>query len=174
MSILRSARPKVPLSKAKTSGIKIFAVAVPIVLATVPLARAGGSIGLTETIACDPLTGLALSGYDPVAYFLQGKPVLGSPAHEAVWEGAVFRFANAANRALFLDSPESYAPRFGGYDPVGVGRLRPRPGKPGLFLVRDGALYLFASPRNRESFLATTDTAALQEDWTRLKADLAP
>lgn len=173
MSILRSARPKVPHPQ-KTSGLTIFVLAVLAVFAAVPLARAGGSIGLTETIACDPLTGLALSGYDPVAYFVDGRPVPGSPAHEAVWEGAVFRFANAANRALFLDSPEAYAPRYGGYDPVGVERLRPRPGKPGLFLIRDGALYLFASPQNRTSFLATTDTAALQADWARLKAELAP
>ena len=67
-------------------------------------------------------TGLAISGFDPVAYFTDGKPVFGRPDLELSLGGAVWRFRNVGNRAAFADHPEIYRPRFGGYDPVAVAR----------------------------------------------------
>src|SRR5690349_15794259 len=59
--------------------------------------------------------GVALSGYDPVAYFTDKKPVPGDPAYQAVHNGAVYRFASDAHRWQFLREPDRYAPAFGGY-----------------------------------------------------------
>lgn len=59
--------------------------------------------------------GLAIKGYDPVAYFKEGKPVKGSGQYELEWKEAKWRFSSAANRDLFKDNAQEYAPRYGGY-----------------------------------------------------------
>ena len=76
----------------------------------------------TERIVADPHTGLALYGLDPVTYFTEGEPKAGESAFEYQFGGVIWRFVNEGNRAAFVANPEIYAPRFGGYDPVGVAR----------------------------------------------------
>ena len=67
-------------------------------------------------------TGLAIDGYDPVAFFTDGKPVQGSADLELRYGGVVWRFTNVGNRAAFAAAPNVYMPQYGGYDPVGVAR----------------------------------------------------
>src|SRR5262245_66137672 len=55
----------------------------------------------------------AIHGYDPVAYFTDGMPVMGKEEFQLEWMGAKWRFATAEHRELFQKSPESYAPRYG-------------------------------------------------------------
>ena len=59
--------------------------------------------------------GIAIKGYDPVAYHKDGKPVKGSGEYELTWKDAKWRFASAEHRDLFEADPENYAPRYGGY-----------------------------------------------------------
>jgi hypothetical protein len=59
--------------------------------------------------------GLAIKGYDPVAFFKDGKPVEGSGKYEFEWKEARWRFASAEHRNLFKANPEIYTPRYGGY-----------------------------------------------------------
>ena len=59
--------------------------------------------------------GVAIKGYDPVAYFTMGEPVKGIKEFEIQWKGAKWRFSSAAHRDLFTDNPEKYAPQYGGY-----------------------------------------------------------
>ena len=59
--------------------------------------------------------GIAIKGYDPVAYHTDGKPVEGSNHYELKWKDAKWRFASAEHRDLFKANPEKYAPRYGGY-----------------------------------------------------------
>ena len=59
--------------------------------------------------------GVAIKGYDPVAFYKDGKPVKGSDKYEYKWKDAKWRFASAENRDLFKANPENYAPRYGGY-----------------------------------------------------------
>ena len=59
--------------------------------------------------------GVALKGYDPVAYFTLGKAVKGSKDYTYTWKGAGWWFANQGHRELFKKNPEKYAPQFGGY-----------------------------------------------------------
>ena len=99
-------------------------------------------------------TGLAISGFDPVAYFTEGKPKFGRPDMELNLAGAVWRFRNEGNRAAFTDHPEVYSPRFGGYDPVAVARGASVPGHPLFWVVVGGRLYLFYDAKAREAFIA--------------------
>jgi hypothetical protein len=59
--------------------------------------------------------GIAIKGYDPVAYFNVGEPVKGVEGFEYVWNGARWRFSSAEHRDLFIAEPEKYAPQYGGY-----------------------------------------------------------
>ena len=59
--------------------------------------------------------GLAIKGYDTVAYFTDGKPVKGSSDYEYKWQGARWRFANQEHLDMFKADPERYAPQYGGY-----------------------------------------------------------
>lgn len=59
--------------------------------------------------------GLAIKGYDPVAYFVDGRPIEGKKAFEIQWSDAKWWFANAEHRDLFKSDPEKYAPQYGGY-----------------------------------------------------------
>lgn len=58
---------------------------------------------------------LAIDGYDPVAYFVEGKPALGTAQISHTWKGAVWHFANVDNREKFASNPEKFAPQYGGY-----------------------------------------------------------
>ena len=59
--------------------------------------------------------GVAIKGYDPVAYFTLGKPVEGSEEFEFEWMAVKWRFSNARHLDLFKSDPEKYAPQYGGY-----------------------------------------------------------
>src|SRR5579884_2882030 len=81
-------------------------------------------------VEVDPRTGLAIGGFDPVAYFAEHAPRLGRPDFEVDRYGVVWRFENPGNRAAFAAHPDVYRPQFGGYDPVAVGRGALVPGHP--------------------------------------------
>jgi YHS domain-containing protein len=74
---------------------------------------------LSPSFAIEPINktsgGVAIKGYDPVAYFAQGKPVKGSKEFEYVWMGAKWHFSSAEHRDLFIKDPGKYAPKYGGY-----------------------------------------------------------
>lgn len=86
--------------------------------------------------------GLALSGYDPVAYFLDGKPVAGESANTLEWMGATWRFASPENRARFVESPERYAPQYGGYCAWAVANGYTASADPEAWTIVGGRLYL--------------------------------
>ncbi len=125
-----------------------------IFLAASLLAGPAGA-GTSERIVADPNSGLAIYGFDPIAYFTDGTPVRGREDVELTFAGAVWRFRHESDRAAFLAHPDVYAPQFGGYDPVDVAQGRTIPGHPQLWLVRGQRLYLFASERNRATFART-------------------
>ncbi len=86
--------------------------------------------------------GLAIDGYDPVAYFTEGKPVLGSAAFSSKHDGATWHFASAAHRDRFAKEPTRYAPQYGGYCAFGVaGNYKVRI-DPEAWRIEDGKLYL--------------------------------
>jgi hypothetical protein len=86
--------------------------------------------------------GIAIGGYDPVAYFTAGRPVAGSAGFEFRWNGATWRFASAASRARFEANPAAYAPAFGGYCAWAVSQNYIAAGDPLVWRIVDGRLYL--------------------------------
>lgn len=85
---------------------------------------------------------VAILGYDPVAYFTDGAATQGKVDFELRWNGAVWRFANAANRDAFAADPERYAPRYGGYCAYGVARGYAVKIDPEAWTIVDDRLYL--------------------------------
>jgi hypothetical protein len=121
-------------------------------------------------VVVNPNTGLAISGFDPVAYFTERKPVFGRPDLELAYDGTVWRFQNEGNLAAFKANPEVYEPRFGGYDPVAVARGVWVAGHPLVWAVIGERLYLFYDEAARAAFLA--DAGRLIETATRKWPDV--
>jgi hypothetical protein len=130
----------------------------------------------TERLVVDRHTGLALYGFDPVAYFTDGNAMTGRAELELSFAGAVWRFRNEGNRAAFIDRPDVYMPRFGGYDPLAVARGVAVPGNPQIWLVARQRLYLFQTPETRDAFAADPDKAlaAAQAKWPQVAGNLVP
>ena len=63
---------------------------------------------------------LSISGYDPVAYFTDGKPVQGKPDLEYLWHRLRWRFAKVSHRDMFVKDPDRYAPQYDGYCAMGA------------------------------------------------------
>ena len=59
--------------------------------------------------------GVAIKGYDAVAYFTEGRAIKGKKEFEFKWQDARWRFATAANRDMFAENTEAYAPQYGGF-----------------------------------------------------------
>jgi hypothetical protein len=118
------------------------------------LPPADRAVAATPVVEVNSYTGLAISGFDPVAYFSDRAPRAGRPDMELSLGGAVWRFRNEGNRAAFVDHPDVYMPRFGGYDPVAIARGASVPGHPLFWTVLGEHLYLFYSEEARKDFLA--------------------
>jgi len=86
--------------------------------------------------------GVALKGYDAVAYFTEGKAVKGRSEFQHEWMGAKWHFVSAANRDLFAKSPEKYAPQYGGYCAWAVSNNYAYDADPEIWKIVDGKLYL--------------------------------
>ena len=86
--------------------------------------------------------GLALQGYDPVAYFKEGKPSIGDAAITYRWHGATYRFNSADDRQAFIANPERYAPQFGGYCAFAVSRGTTANGDPHQWAIENDRLFL--------------------------------
>jgi hypothetical protein len=129
----------------------------------------------TEQVVVDRLTGLAVSGFDPVAYYTEHEATLGRETLELSYAGAVWRFRNEGNRAAFAADPHVYMPRFGGYDPMSVARGLSVPGHPEIWAISAQRLYLFSSRQSRAAFLAQPDRAQsiAERNWPDVARTLA-
>ncbi|UWQ54533.1 YHS domain-containing (seleno)protein [Leisingera caerulea] len=112
----------------------ISGVALSVAMATSALA-AGVEINASST-------GLALQGYDPVAYFTVGEPTPGNWKITAMHNDALYRFASEENKAEFEKNPEAYLPEYGGYCAFGAAMGFKFDGDPTLWKIVDDKLYL--------------------------------
>jgi len=93
--------------------------------------------------------GVAINGYDPVAYFAEGRPVPGDAGITLDWNGTTWRFASAANRDTFAAAPKRFAPQYGGYCAFAVANGYTASTDPDAFTVHEGKLYLNFNRRIR-------------------------
>ena len=115
-------------------------------------------------------TGLAIKGYDPVAYFEDGKPVQGDPAYQFHWKGATWRFSTAAHREAFTKNPDRYAPQYGGFCAYGMSEWHTAPIDPEAWSIVDGKLYLNYDKQVREDWRKDTKGRIQKADqnWPKL------
>ena len=146
-----------------------------IALLAAALAGAARAESVVTAIVTDPLTGVALEGFDPVSYFTEPQPVPGLPDYEYHWGGVPWYFASAANRDVFIRAPAIYAPQHGGHCAMSLARGYLSDGKPQIFVIEKMKLYLFYSVANREAFLIAKDDALgkAATNWPALAAELA-
>jgi YHS domain-containing protein len=107
---------------------------------------------------------LALDGYDPVAYFTEGKPTLGKSQWEYKWADAIWRFSSNNHRKLFMDNPEKYSPQYGGYCAFAMNEGEKYDISPDSWEIHKGKLYLNYDPethklwtQDKESMIANAD-----------------
>jgi hypothetical protein len=155
-----------------TAGFAVFVCLLLALAGALPASRAA----TTERLVVDWHTGLAIGGYDPIAFYTDGKPVPGSADFELNYGGAIWRFRNIGNREAFAARPDVYMPQFGGYDPLGVARGVAVAGNPSLWVIASGRLFLFYDRGRLQTF--TTDAerviAAAERKWPDVLRTLSP
>lgn len=117
--------------------LKLFPAAFAALACLVAPASAG-----SPEVFTGRFSDVAVGGYDPVAYFEDGKPVKGAKEFAFEYEGATWLFATADNLEQFKADPDAYAPQYGGYCAWAVAQGYTAPGNPKNWSVRGGKLYL--------------------------------
>ena len=142
-------------------------------------ALAAGAIAATPAMANKPpvftglVQGVAVGGYDPVAYFSQGAAVEGDPAITTTYDGAEWRFSSTENRDAFLANPARYAPQFGGYCAWAVSEGYTAKGDPRHWQIVDGKLYLNFNGRIHRRWQGDIPghIASATRNWPNVLAD---
>jgi YHS domain-containing protein len=125
----------------RTTAVRVSAALAALALVVVVTNALAGA-----SEAVNAPRGLALHGYDPVAYFTEGRPIKGDAAFAAVHTGAAYHFASAANREAFMKNPGKYAPQYGGWCAYGVALGKKFDVDPSAWKIVDGKLYLNLNP----------------------------
>ena len=172
MTVARRPGAHLPLAPLPALAAALVLLLVLLVVETPPPVQAQ----TTELVVIDHRSGLAIGGFDPVAYFVEGVARPGEDGIEYRFAGAFWRFCNAGNRAAFIADPDVYMPRYGGYDPVAVARGVAAAGDPRLWLIVGERLHLFHQPQTRTAFAAGAEAAvaAAEKRWPSVKASLSP
>jgi len=129
-----------------------------VILFTLFVLTSAGVCSQTTTKAVYATRAGAIKGYDPVAYFVQKKPVRGESDITHDWQGATWHFASVENRDLFKQHPEKYAPQYGGWCAYGWAQGYPAKIEPEAWSIVEGKLYLNYSK-------------SIQGDWEKKQAE---
>ena len=121
--------------------------------------------------------GVAINGYDPVAYFLDNRAVKGSEKYSYDWLGAPWYFASDEHRELFKKNPVKYAPQYGGYcaaEVAGSGSVTVNI-DPEAFAIIDGKLYITYDDVHTQDFAVHVSDLVPKADanWPKKQAELA-
>jgi len=114
----------------------------------------------------------AIGGYDPVAYFTDGKPVKGTEKFMHSWNGAQWKFSSQEHLDLFKKSPEKYAPQYGGYCAFGMSGGYKAPTEADAFTIHNGKLYLNYNHSVRSEWDPKKEELIIKADknWPSVKA----
>lgn len=114
--------------------------------------------------------GVALQGYDPVAYPTQQKAVEGNTELAHQWGGATWYFSTQENLDAFKAKPEDYIPSNGGYCTFGIVLQERLDGNPQVWHYKDNQLYLFLNDEVKEKFLLDEagNLAKVESNWLKM------
>ena len=119
--------------------------------------------------------GIAIDGFDAVAYHTEGIAKKGVKHFQVTWAGATWYFATFDNRQDFSADPEKYAPQFGGYDAYGMAiNGATQPATPELWTIEESKLFLFHSGQTRKLWQQnqTANRVEANIHWTRIKQQI--
>jgi YHS domain-containing protein len=134
--------------------------------------RSGPTIILAETktkLKKVHLKNVILKGYDPVAYFNQGKAVRGNPSIRSSYNGATYLFASSEDKAEFDKSPAKFEPQYGGYCAYSMSKGERHDIDPKAFHIYKGKLYVCQTPEQMQKFSANIDESVSKADENWLK-----
>ncbi|MBY0581883.1 MAG: YHS domain-containing protein [Sphingomonas sp.] len=120
---------------AATAGLAVAAAAMVTAPAMAVIPTSTSAVNTDEQ-------GIALHGYDAVAYFTVGKPTQGDARFKASYNGATYLFATAENQHKFQANPAAFAPQYGGFCAMGVALEKKLDGDPNVWKIVGGKLYL--------------------------------
>ena len=123
----------------------------------------------TEQIATDT-SGVAIKGYDAVAYFTEGRATKGNPEFAHSWRNVKWYFATAGHREMFSADPERYAPQFGGHCANGLSVGKVVVADPEQWTIVDGKLYMKfnRSARDRWRQDKTAKIVKAEKNWAEI------
>jgi YHS domain-containing protein len=126
----------------------------------------------TKTLVNVDSTGVAIQGYDPVAFFTDNKPVKGDQKFLVKHDGAIYFFATKEHKDLFKENAAKYEPEYGGYCAYGVSKNKLVEIDVHAFQIVDGKLLLQYSRGIRDDFNEDTkgNLAKADANWTGLVA----
>jgi YHS domain-containing protein len=135
--------------------------------------RSAGTIILAENKTKSKKThrtNVILKGYDPVAYFKQGKAVPGNPSIMSTYKGATYFFASPQDKADFDKSPAKFEPQFGGFCANSMAKGKRADIDPRVFRVYQGKLYVCTSSASLKEFSADLDTniSKADQNWLQI------
>ena len=125
-----------------------------------------------QMASADPsINAAALQGYDPVAYFTEGKAVPGTWVFFVTYRDSMYRFASQENEKLFRADPERYLPQYGGFCAFGMSNNVKLPLDPEAWQIRDGKLFVFLTKDFRDRWLEDPEgrLALSEANWPVLK-----
>ncbi len=93
--------------------------------------------------------GVAIGGYDVVAFFKENKAIQGSNVYTCEWNDATWYFSSEENRDLFLKNPSDFAPQYGGYCAHAIASNKFVESDPKSFSIRDKKLYLYRDEKSK-------------------------
>lgn len=155
----------------RTSRTLLAALGLVVAATAIPSAPAFAVVDDSPAAVNTDQQGIALHGYDPVAYFTVGTPAKGSVKFSATYDGARYYFANAKNLKTFKANPSAYAPQYGGFCAMGVALHKKLDGDPNVWKIVDGKLYLNV---NKDVSVAWQrdipgNLAKANEEWPTIK-----
>ena len=150
----------------------LAALLVLIVAGSMPLSATHTNTSSGMTLAGAPL---AIRGYDPVAYFDEGRARVGKAVFTATHGDGAYRFVSEANKQKFEKNPERYVPQYGGYCAFGVSVGAKFDGDPTLFKVLSGKLYFNLNPEIQAAWVKDIpgNIAKADGNWAQIR-DKAP
>lgn len=155
----------------------LIALALVSLIAATSQAAAGPEVNTTTgavIVAGKPAPGLAVHGFDVVAFFTEGKPMQGDAKFAHVHKDATYRFVSAANLAAFKANPANYEPAYGGYCAYGVSVGAKFDGDPRYWKIVDGKLYLNLDAGIQQVWLKNVPGAIrkAEANWPKLARKL--
>src|SRR5215472_9939234 len=127
--------------------------------------------GQTKPAVSVDAKGVAVRGYDPVAYSTEGKAVKGDPQFSTSYGGASYQFKSAENKAAFEKEPTKYAPQYGGYCAMAMTMGKLEDADPNFFLVHNGKLLLQRNEKAHMMFMKdpSANHQKADQQWAKLQ-----